>query len=379
MESPRPRTSLFAARPPTSRIRPALTLFVYILRQLAFGVVLAVCGMFFIAIPGVAVGALHKLGGSGLGLLIGYMPIVLLDLVPYLLPIGFLLAVTSTYGRLAADSEWTAIRMAGTHPWRSVAPAFCVALACSASLAYLQHYVSPELSYKKREYLKASVVETFKDLAPGQTELSIGQFYLNAPFRDPDSNTFHEALIHVPAGGDRPDRTILADTVNISVSGSRVTIRMTNARTVYGTQDTTIGAPTFVLDLDELLQVDKKVKGSWRFLPTPALLALLESGGVPEKDVAYARYEIQSRWALALTPLLFLLLGMSTGLLMKSSTQLAALAVAVVYALVYYILSMRLSKSLAQEGAVHEYFAAWAVPALVASFGAWLCRKAFRQ
>ncbi|MCK6446830.1 MAG: LptF/LptG family permease [Planctomycetes bacterium] len=354
-----------------------MTLFVYILRQLAFGVVLAVFGMFFIAIPGVAVSALHKLGGSGLGLLLGYLPIVLLDLVPYLLPIGFLLAVTATYGRLAADSEWTAIRMAGTHPWRAMAPAACVALACSGLLGVLAHHVSPELSLRKREYLKESVVEAFKDLAPGQTELSIGQFYLNAPFRE--KNTFYEALIHVPAGDGRPDRTILADTVHISVAGSKVTIRLTHARTVYGTADTTIGEPTFVLDLDELLDTDRKVKNSWRYQATPELRRLIAAGKVPEKDVTYAKYEIQSRWALGLTPVLFLLLGMSTGLLMKSSTQLAALAVSVGYALVYYILSMRISKSLAQEGAVHEYLAAWTVPALVAVAGLVLCRRAFRQ
>ncbi|MCE9593225.1 MAG: LptF/LptG family permease [Planctomycetes bacterium] len=354
-----------------------MTLFFYILRQLAFGVVLAVCGMFFIAIPGVAVTALHRLGGGGLGLLVGYMPLVLLDLVPYLLPIGFLLAVTSTYGRLAADSEWTAIRMSGASPWRSFAPALAVAVVCSASLVYLQHYVSPELSYKKREYLKDAVVEGFKELSPGQTELSIGQFYLNAPFRD--GNTFHEALIHVPAGDERADRTILADTVQISVAGMKVTIRMTNARTVYGTQDTTVGAPTFVLDVDELLQTDRKVKSSWRFLPTPELRAAIARGEIPEKDIAYAHYEVQARWALALTPLLYLLLGLPTGLLMKSSTQLGSLAVAVAFALVYYILSMRISKSLAQEGAVHVYLAAWTVPVVGALIGAWLCRKAYRQ
>lgn len=354
-----------------------MTLFAYILRQLAFGVVLAVCGMFFIAIPGVAVSALHKLGGSGLGLLLGYLPIVLLDLVPYLLPIGFLLAVTATYGRLAADSEWTAIRMAGTHPWRAMAPAVCVALACSAALAYLGHYVSPGLSYQKREYLKQSVVEAFKDLAPGQTELSIGQFYLNAPFRE--GNTFHEALIHVPASGERPDRTILADTVHIGVVGSMVSIRMTNARTVHGTADTTVGAPTFVLDLDELFQTDRKIKSSWKYRTTPELQRMIERGEVPAKEVSFARYQVQARWALALTPLLFMLLGMSTGLLLRSSTQLAALAIAVVYALGYYILSMRISKTLAQTSTVHEYLAAWAVPALVTLGGLALCRKAFRQ
>ena len=38
------------------------------------------------------------------------------ELAPYLLPMAFLLGVVSTYGRLAAERELVAIRMAGIHP-----------------------------------------------------------------------------------------------------------------------------------------------------------------------------------------------------------------------------------------------------------------------
>ena len=42
-----------------------------------------------------------------------FMPLLLSEFVPYVLPVCFLLAVVSTYGRLEADGEWTAIQMSG--------------------------------------------------------------------------------------------------------------------------------------------------------------------------------------------------------------------------------------------------------------------------
>ncbi len=355
-----------------------MTLFFYILRQLALGVVIAMCGMFFIAVPGVAVAAVNKIGGVGLSILLGFLPLVLTDLVPYLLPIAFLLAVVATYGRLAADSEWTSIRMAGIHPWRAAAPALVIAVMCTSVLGYLVHVASPELQYKKREYLRTSVLDTFRNLSPGQTELAIGQFYLNAPAREPD-NVFIDALIHIPSETKGHDRTILADWVQIIVGDHDVEIRMKNARTIWGQQDTKIGAPTVRLDLDQLFPSKREPKTSWKFQSTSDLVAMIGRGEFNEKDTAYARYEVQDRWTLMFTPLLFFLLGVPTGLLTRSSTQLGALAIAVVYALAYYVLSMQLSKELSTEAHVHEIVAAWFIPLVGSIYGAFLCRRAFRQ
>jgi lipopolysaccharide export LptBFGC system permease protein LptF len=204
-----------------------VTLFRYILRQVALGVVVAVVGMFFIAIPGIAVSAVHRIGGGGMSTLLGFLPMVLVDLFPYLLPIGFLLAVVSTYGRLAAESEWTAIRMAGIHPLKSAAPALVVALACSGVLHVLVSEVSPTLTYVERVYLRDAVVKSFRSLSPGRTEISIGDFYLNAP--DRDGNTFFEALIHIPASKGKEARTVLADSVTIEALEHSIRIRWSTA------------------------------------------------------------------------------------------------------------------------------------------------------
>jgi lipopolysaccharide export LptBFGC system permease protein LptF len=154
---------------------------------------------------------------------------------------------------------------------------------------------------------------------------------------------------------------------------------MVNCRTVYGKGDTLIGRPTIEIDLDEIFDTGRNANRSWRWQPTDELEKMLAAGQIPAKDREYARYEIQARYALALTPLLFVLLGVPTGLLLRSGTQLAALAVAVGYALVYYLLQMRLSKTFGQHGAIPYWVAAWGVTVLGCATGLWLSVKAFRK
>ncbi|MEQ1894247.1 MAG: LptF/LptG family permease, partial [Planctomycetota bacterium] len=84
---------------------------------------------------------------------------------------------------------------------------------------------------------------------------------------------------------------------------------------------------------------------------------------VLEKRSTY-RYEIQRRHALAATYFLFLLLGIPTGIALRSSTQLGAFTGALGYAFVYYVLAERLGKVLAATGAVSPLVAAWATNAL---------------
>ncbi|MEM7517832.1 MAG: LptF/LptG family permease, partial [Planctomycetota bacterium] len=60
-------------------------------------------------------------------------------------------------------------------------------------------------------------------------------------------------------------------------------------------------------------------------------------------------------------------------------TQLGALAVAVGYALVYYILSMRLGKEFALSGVLPPAASAWVTTVLGSGFGLWLMRRAMRR
>jgi len=360
-----------------------LTLQIYILRQLLVGVLFAVGGMVLVAIPGLIVNAVAKLGGVGMGAVVGYLPLVVVDLVPYILPVGFLLAVVGTYGRLAADSEWTAMCMAGISPYRLALPGLAVALLMTAGTHYLVSYRAPGMRFDRKDYAKQQVVQGFRNLPPGKTELTLGEFYMNARRREdlPDGrHLFRDVHIHVPAKERGLEgQTILADELELSFEGDEMVVALNNARFIF--TDTQGYSEELVLrrDLNALFETRPGDRGGWKYQTTPVLIDMLAAGEVPERDIRKARFQVHDRIALATVCLLFLLLGFPTGLIMRRGTQLGALATAVGYALGYFVLSMRLGKALGESGVLPVWVCAWSTTAIGAVIGVLLVRKAARR
>jgi lipopolysaccharide export LptBFGC system permease protein LptF len=348
------------------------TLHIYLLRQLLAGVAFAVGGMAFVAIPGIVVNAVNKVGAVSMSAVLGYLPMVGAELVPYLVPIGFLLALVATFGRLAGDNEWTAIVMAGIAPVRLLLMPLMMALALGASTHWLLANVTPQMKATKRNYYKNSVVHAFKNLAPGRTELHLGRFYLSSKARQ--GHTFFDVTIDVPNRSGSSETTLLADQARFSVTGSQVSIALENARVIKGEEDYTSGRPTIVLDLDQIFRIDRTARTSPKYQTDAGIRKLLTEGSPAEREL---RYELHHRLALASTYLMFLVLGIPTGLLLRRGTQLGALATAVGYALAYYLLSMRLGRVLAAQTALPPALAAWATNALGFVAGMILMRRAF--
>ena len=65
------------------------------------------------------------------------------------------------------------------------------------------------------------------------------------------------------------------------------------------------------------------------------------------------------RRALSLAYLLFLMLGIPTGIGLRSSTQLGAFTGAISYAFLYYVLTLRVGKELALAETLPPVLAAW--------------------
>ena len=357
-----------------------VTLERYLLRQLLVGMTFAVAGMAFVAVPGILVQAFHKLSGVGMGAILGFLPLVLVDLVPYLLPIGFLLSLVATYGRMAADNEWTAILMAGIHPLRMFVPAGVLALALSGLLYFLATEVSPQTKFRQRDYTKNSVVQLIRSLSPGRTKLKFGAFFLKARARDPQNrNRFEQVIIHVPPRGNEPAQSLYAATAEFGIEGSSMTIDLTWPRWVRVGVDVRLANTRISLDLDQLFEVDPTRSHEWKYQSSRELERRLQrtselvategeaalAGKTPSDgfamlhEVPKIAFELHARRALAAICPMFLLLGVSTGLLLRRGSQLTAFAAAVLYALVYYLLSMRLGKGLVASDAVPQWLAAW--------------------
>src|SRR5262245_6571440 len=140
----------------------------------------SVAGLAVIVLPTVAIQAVNKLGAISVGMVARYLPLVVAELVPYLLPMAFLLAVVATYGRLAAERELIAIKMAGVHPARLALPGLVVALPLVWATDHLLGAVAPELKYQQRNVLREADVERFLNGMQSRNVLTFGKNVLKS-------------------------------------------------------------------------------------------------------------------------------------------------------------------------------------------------------
>lgn len=353
-----------------------MKLILYILIELTLGLLFALAGIFVVALPVIAVAAVSKLSGVNTLGVLRYMPILIATLVPYVLPLSYLLAVVSTYGRLAADNEWTAIRMAGIQPLKMLIPALVLGLVCAAATYWMLAEQLPHVRKLESGFKFSALREQVKQLPRNETEIKLGKFYLSSAWRDGDD--FIDAVINLPAHKKEPARKLRARRVRIDFTDKDVYIRLHQAEVVFGEHALSNENPTFRIDIEQLMPTKKQLYSGFRHRTSEELQAMADDPALPQQDRNRSRFEYQNRRAFSATFLMFLLLGAPTGLLLRRGTQLGALSVAIGYALLYYLLSMRLSKELAAGQVIPPVIGAWMVVSVGCLAGVFLLRKALR-
>ncbi len=349
----------------------------YILRQLIVSMLFSVGGLAFVALPGTAVAALEKLPSVSTLRLITYMAMGLEELLPYLAPLGFLLAVVSTYGRLAVDNEWTAMRMAGLHPLKTLMPA----LAVAAILALITHGITatdlPQVKDRQRVFRSEAVRDDIVQIAPGRTDLKIGGLYLVA--RDRSGERFLDAYMHLP--GDGAGREILAEEVTFAFTDRRMLVRLTNARLVRPVEGEILHSesPTVEVNLESLLDSDPGRSDNPRYWTSDEIRSALDGADLSAELEQKYRYQISQRQALSATYFLFLFLGVPIGLRRRSASALGGTASALGVALGYLVISMRLGKPLGTTGIMPPELAAWLTTAVGALAGLAYLRRTWRS
>ena len=348
----------------------------YVFVQLVAAFAIAAVGMLFVALPGLAVGAVHKLPGVGTGVLLRYLPLAIGVFVPYVVPVSFLLAVVSTYGRLAADREWVGILMAGVHPMRMLLAPLVLGVAVGAGTYAMNAEVLPRMKYEQKTFQVRAVRDSLRSLNPGRTELNFGDFYLAAGYRQ--GTTFHDVFMEIPPlGDDQPPRTVLADSVQFRFTDDHMYVHIRNGVHVHD-RIRARATPTVVVPFERLIDEPGRSLGR-RYLTSAQLRERLEQADLDPRERRSLLHEWHTRMAVAVTCLAFILLGAPTGILMKQGTRMGALAVAVGYAIAYWILSLRLGKELGSAGIVAPWVGAWGPVVLSAIAGAFLCWRAFRR
>ncbi len=353
----------------------------YIFKQLLFAFVLAAGGMVFIALPGMAVGAVHKLGSVGMVAVLRYLPLVVAGFVPYVLPVALLLSLVSTYGRLAAENEWTAIRMAGVNPYRLLLPAFALSTLVGAGIYGMNSELLPRVRVRQKTVRIEELRSAFKNLSPGQPQVDLGGFHLEAAYLDPvQKNTFYDCYIDFPGKDGGAPQSFTAETVRFEFHETEMIARMYRVSASPGTSKAGVEGLSIAVPYSQLSDDGRQdTFEAARYQTSKNLREKLTIGALEGPRHRSFLYSWHQRMANAAMCLIFVLIGASTGVLMRKGTQLAALAVAVGYAILYWIFSLRLGKQLAESGVVDPWVGAWGPLLLFMLWGLWLMHRSLRE
>lgn len=334
----------------------------YILRQLMQALAFGAVAIIVLAVPGVAVNAVHKLPAADGGLLMAYLPTVLQSLAPYVLPLCFLLAVVATYGRLAADREWTAIQMAGFHPLKLLLPGFILALVLSGVTWWLFAERVPQTKANQRVLIAQSLERTLSNLPPGRTTVEFHGFFLRGAWRDPrDPNYWHEVYLRRADESSQERIDVFAERAHIRTQQGALVVDLEGVRALApGAGLRTEQAHVrYSIPLEDLMappKVGGRPRARYRTVSQIYEDLLVEEDPTKRRRM---NFEVQKRGSRSVVYLLFLLLGAPTGLILRRGNQLAALAVASGFGIGYYAISMNLGSKLAMNTDLPVMLVAW--------------------
>jgi lipopolysaccharide export LptBFGC system permease protein LptF len=125
-----------------------------------------------------------------------------------------------------------------------------------------------------------------------------------------------------------------------------------------------------ILKLSEIFERRDADTSRAKYRTSGTLLEDLAAGELPVDKERRYRFELHRRLALGATFLMFLLVGVPTGLWLRSGGQLSGLGAASLYAFGYYVLSLQLGKGLAYSGQLSAELAAWLAVGLGTLLGA---------
>lgn len=154
------------------------------LREVAAHLFLVLGGVAFLVVLGASVQASSRSQGAPIWIPLALVPLMVGNTLPYLVPVTLLVASVLTYGRMAADGEEQAVRSAGMHPLRLLAPALLAGAAVAAATYPLSASLLPRLYSAMRDLSFRLRFAALENTNPGASELHFQGMHLMWRGRD---------------------------------------------------------------------------------------------------------------------------------------------------------------------------------------------------
>src|SRR5262245_8302670 len=222
---------------------------------------------------------------------------------------AFLLGVVATYGRLSAERELIAIKMARVHPGKLALPGLLVAVPLVLFTNHLLGEISPDLKFQQRSLLVDADVSRFLASMKGRNVLPSGN---NSLVGENQGDCWRNVLLTMEG-----DQKITAEEARLECRDDALVIRMKNASVQTENGLFRNGSPTYTLPLAELFPKQPRDRGKPKYLRSSEMQTELAGTALDAQERDEYRYEIHRRHALSATYLVLLLLGIPTGLVLR--------------------------------------------------------------
>lgn len=272
--------------------------------------------------------------------------LLLPGVLPYALPLGVLTGMLIAFGRLGAQNELTAMRAAGTSLLRLAAPALIFAGLLAALSVLINLEIAPRANDAYRELLKGSVARNpIAAIIPGELSKAFPNTILRTEAREGDRLTglalwrldnegriiqslqAKEAVVRVI------DEVSGARKLVIEASGARIERRNPEATEGRAGNFTQLERATVEIPLVASNSFQRKL----RWMTTTELEALRTSGEPAQRLEAARQLHSHTSGGIAVWALALLAIPLS--LRVGRSETLVNAALALVVALLYYLLT----------------------------------------
>lgn len=322
-----------------------------------------------------------------LEILVGLLPSVLV----FTIPMSLLVGIATGLGRLAGDSELTAMRASGIGHWRIAAPVILLGMGLTLLTTFIGLELTPGAVRMIREAtLRAGVFKLESPVEPGvfNTEMPGKVIYVKGG--DRVSGVWQRVFIQMQEA-DQTTRLITARTGRIDTSGHRSELVLDDVRvTTFPTDllNSKFGATRVTTDRSEQLRIrlDTGREALLRQLERRQL-SLEEMGwrelrsrakeGRPDerRDALYVWHR---RLALCFGPLALAVLGLGLGLRTRRGGRGLGILLSLLSMLGYYLVALG-GEGLSRTGIMPPFVGAWLATGVALGGGLWLLLHAERS
>lgn len=310
------------------------------------------------------------------------LPMVLI----YTIPWSILVAIMVVFGRLSADSEITAMRACGVSLLQIVAPLLLFVIGMTAICLYLQVYAGPPMYRKARTLLRdTATTQPMAIFEPGQQI----EFEGAVVYIDDKVGTDQLQGVQIFMFDDKLHLTqdIFAESAKLSADETTMMLSIKLFKCVIGSYANDGSKQTifndeleFSFDYGKAVN-DNRVRVRSKFLPADQLLArtkIMRKRGMPKKDICELEVELNSRIALALSPIAFLLLGLPLAIRTSRRETSVGLFLSVILGGVFF-LSIVVIESMTIFPAIYPQYLIWLPNLVFQGLGATLLYRVSQQ